>query len=47
MNITVNQVIDFLREAQNHTYNSTEKYHIDKCIDALYHMKDSNCFKNF
>lgn len=45
MNITVNQVIDFLSEAQKHTYDSNEKYHIGKCIDALYHMKESNCFK--
>ena len=40
-----NEVIDYLKEAQKHTYDSNEKYHIYKCIEALYHMKECNCLK--
>lgn len=41
----VDEVIDFLREAQNHTYSSEDKYYLSLAIDTLYHMKDCGKFK--
>ena len=43
--ITVNEVIEYLREAEKHTYDTNEKYHISECIEALWHMKECNCIK--
>lgn len=45
-NMKVDEVIEFLEEATNHTYDTNEKYHIHECIEALWHMKICNCFKN-
>ena len=43
--MNINEVINYLKDAKNHTYDSNEKYYIHKCIEALYHMKECNCIK--
>lgn len=46
MTSKVNEVIDFLREAQNHTYSSEDKYYLSHAIDTLWHMKECGKFKD-
>lgn len=40
-----NEVIDFLREAKNHTYSSEDKYYLSHAIETLYYMKACGKFK--
>lgn len=42
----VDEVIDFLREAKNHTYSSEDKYYLSRAIDTLWNMKDCGKFKD-
>ena len=39
-----NNVIDFLKKAQNKTYSSQDKFFLENAIDTLYHMKECGCF---
>lgn len=40
------EVIDFLLEAENHTYSSEDKFYLSKVIDTLYRMKECEKFKD-
>lgn len=40
------EIINFLLEAENHTYNSEDKFYISKVIDILYCMKECGKFKD-
>ena len=42
----VDNVIDFLQNAKEHTYSLKDKYKLNEAIDVLYNMKDCNCFKD-
>ena len=39
------EVIDFLKDAYNHTYSSEDKYYLLHAIDTLLHMKECGKFK--
>jgi len=39
-------VIDFLKKAQDKTYSSQDKYHLSMAIDTLWHMKECGCFNH-
>lgn len=41
----VNEVIDFLREAKNHTYSCVDKCYLSQAIETLYRMKEGGKFK--
>jgi len=41
-----NDVINFLKKAQNKTYSSQDKYFLGNAINTLYHMKECNCFNH-
>lgn len=42
----VDEVIDFLREVQNHTYSSEDKYYLSHAIDTFWYMKECGKFKD-
>lgn len=42
----VDEVIDFLKEAYNHTYSSEDKYYFLHVIDILWDMKKCGKFKD-
>ena len=42
----VNDVIDFLKKAQNKTYSSQDKYFLSMAIDTLWYMKNCGCFNH-
>ena len=46
METKVSDVIEFLRNAENKTFSSEDKYFLSKARDVLYNMKDCNCFKS-
>lgn len=45
--MNVNEVIDFLHKAKEHTFSSQDKYYLQHAIETLYNMKECNCFKKF
>ena len=40
----VEEVISFLREAEEHTYSLQDKYYLSKVRDTLWRMKDCDFF---
>lgn len=41
----VDEVINFLKEAYNHTYSSEDKYYLLNAIYTLWRMKECGKFK--
>lgn len=46
VHVKTDEVIDFLREAKNHTYSSEDTYYLSRAIEVLLHMKASGKFKD-
>ena len=42
--MNVDNVIDFLQDAEKKTFSSEDKYYLSKARDVLYNMKACRCF---
>lgn len=43
----VDDVIDFLKEAEKKTYSSKDKYWLLNAIETLCHMEECGCFNDW
>ena len=42
----VEEVINFLKDAKEHTYSSQDKCYLSMAIETLWHMKECGCFNH-